>query len=218
MVDNLVSVIIPFHNRLAFLHEAIMSVAEQTYRPIELVLVDDCSGDPFSADQYHDIGLPVVYIRNSTNVGPAMSRFHGLDRCNGYYVVFLDSDDLLGSTFIERQVSTLKKSDDAIFAYCFTKEFSKDGIQGDRRGSQKCIDRVLPEIILEGRIWCTSSCLWSKKYLSSVDRFGGYSWEDYRLDISASLLRNVVACTPEYLCYYRVGSDDKLSASGDGHQ
>src|SRR5690606_16484606 len=42
-------------------------------------------------------------------------------------------------------------------------------------------------------------------------------WEDYRLDVAAALLRNVVVCTPEYLCYYRVDTEGKLSRDRNRH-
>lgn len=211
ITDALVSVIIPFHNRVELLDEAIMSVVQQTYSPIEILLVDDSSDEQIPLDRYERIGVSIKYVRNHKNVGPAMSRFVGLDQSKGQCIVFLDSDDILAPTFVEKQLRTLNNGGDPAFAYCFTKLFDQTGILGDRGVEQVQVTRILPDIMTHGRVWCTSACLWNRKYLLSIERFGGYQWEDYRLDITMGLIHNVIACTPDYLCFYRVDSSKKLS-------
>src|SRR5690606_30464390 len=141
MGSTLVSVIIPFYNRLVFLDEAVMSVVRQSYRPIEIILVDDCSNEAFSIERYCDLGVPITYVRNPSNRGPASSRFAGLSRARGEFLVFLDSDDRLAESYVERQVMTMRRLGNPAFVYCFTKVFNGDGIVCDRHVPQVDVGR-----------------------------------------------------------------------------
>lgn len=90
-MPELISVIIPTYRRLEMLREAIQSVKAQDYSNIEIIVVDDHSGDGTStiADEFSGIS----FYENSINQGPGFSRKFGYSRCHGDYVVFLDDDD-----------------------------------------------------------------------------------------------------------------------------
>lgn len=90
-MPELISVIIPTYRRLEMLREAIQSVKAQDYPNIEIIVVDDHSGDgtPTIANEFSDIS----FYENSINQGPGFSRKFGYSRCHGDYVVFLDDDD-----------------------------------------------------------------------------------------------------------------------------
>jgi len=87
----MVSVIVPCYNHARFLGEAIESVLAQTYRPAEVIVVDDGSADDTAgvAARY-----PVRYVRQA-NQGLAAARNTGIRNSRGAYVVFLDADDRL---------------------------------------------------------------------------------------------------------------------------
>jgi glycosyltransferase involved in cell wall biosynthesis len=112
---GLVSVIVPTYNRGQFITEAMNSVREQTYRPIELLVIDDGSTDetPDLVRQWKkrhaDEQLEVHYYRQS-NCGAPVARNRGLIASEGEYIQFLDSDDVLHSQKISRQVQVLDKS------------------------------------------------------------------------------------------------------------
>lgn len=96
MSFSLVSVIIASYNRSNYLRQAIASVVAQTYRPIELIVVDDGSTEPLESVVHEfvtDDALQLVYIRQE-NSGPASARNHGLKVARGEFIGFLDSDDL----------------------------------------------------------------------------------------------------------------------------
>jgi glycosyltransferase involved in cell wall biosynthesis len=88
-----VSVIIPYYNREKYIDEAVKSVLAQTLRPLEIIIVNDCSSE--SSRRYLDryqseckiIDLPV-------NVGLAGSRNAGIDAARGEFIAFLDDDDV----------------------------------------------------------------------------------------------------------------------------
>ncbi len=110
---GLVSVIVPTYNRAPFLLQAMDSVRAQTYRPVELVVVDDGStdGTPEAVSAWacgctQDGAFELRYIRQR-NQGAPVARNRGLLECRGEYVMFLDSDDLIGPTKLAASVARL---------------------------------------------------------------------------------------------------------------
>lgn len=104
-VNPLVSIVMPAYNSETFIHEAIQSVLNQTYQNWELLIVDDCSTDntiqiidSFEDDRIHVFGL-------KENSGAAVARNYAIDRAQGDYMAFLDSDDLWHPEKLERQLT-----------------------------------------------------------------------------------------------------------------
>jgi glycosyltransferase involved in cell wall biosynthesis len=108
MSSPLVSVIIPTFNRAGVLARAIDSVLGQTYRPVEVMVVDDGSMDdtPEILKTYGDAIVSVV----QDNAGPSAARNRGIRESRGELIAFLDSDDLWLATKLERQVDLLAKA------------------------------------------------------------------------------------------------------------
>ncbi|PMP63400.1 MAG: glycosyl transferase [Caldimicrobium thiodismutans] len=103
----LVSVIIPTYNRDYILEGAIKSVLKQTYKPIELIVVDDGSKDqtPFIVKRY-----PLKYVRLPKNFGVSFARNRGILKSKGELIAFLDSDDEFLPQKIEKQVDFFLKN------------------------------------------------------------------------------------------------------------
>ncbi len=113
--QGLVSVVIPTYNRSRLLVEALDSVAIQTYRPIEILVVDDGSTDGTEAhvrswirEQADDPCLTVEYICQK-NQGPSAARNRGLLHSQGEYIQFLDSDDQLHPERLSVHVEALEQ-------------------------------------------------------------------------------------------------------------
>ncbi len=104
-----VSVVVPVYNRVEFLREAIESVLAQTYRDLELVLIDDGSTEPGVTDVLAGYrGDPRVRLeRNARNQGIARVHNQSLDLARGEYVAALDSDDVALPRRLARQVAFL---------------------------------------------------------------------------------------------------------------
>lgn len=102
-----VSVIIPTYNSARFLVEAIDSALAQTFKDIEVLVIDDGSTDE-TASLVRKYGPPVRYIRQE-NRGVAGARNRGIEESRGKYVAFLDADDTWFPHKIERQVAALGK-------------------------------------------------------------------------------------------------------------
>ncbi len=106
----LVSVIIPTYNRASFLKEALASVFSQTYRPLEVIVVDDGSTDETPRVVS---GLPIRYVRGPRR-GVAAARNRGIRLSCGDFLAFLDSDDLWLPEKIARQVDFFAKHPEAV--------------------------------------------------------------------------------------------------------
>ena len=110
MNNPLVSIIIPTYNRPKYLQRAIESSLKQTYRNIEVIVIDDNSNyNPLTIiEGFKD--NRIKYYKNSVNRGSVFSRNRGLSICSGDFVNFLDDDDEILPTKIELQVAKFKES------------------------------------------------------------------------------------------------------------
>ncbi len=97
-----VSVIIPVYNRAHIIMNTLDSIINQSYKNIEVIIVDDCSSDSEQLRQvienYH---INIVYIRHRKNLHGGAARNTGIEASSGDYIAFLDSDDLWAPNKIE---------------------------------------------------------------------------------------------------------------------
>jgi glycosyltransferase involved in cell wall biosynthesis len=107
---GLVSVILPAYNRPQFLACAIRSVLEQTYRPVELIVVDDGSTEPLEPI-VRSVAPEARYIRQP-NGGDAAARNRGLDEAHGEWIAFQDSDDVWHPEKLACQIQMLRSDPD----------------------------------------------------------------------------------------------------------
>jgi glycosyltransferase involved in cell wall biosynthesis len=105
-VNSLVSVIIPAHNSEKYIQETINSVLQQTWRPIEIIVIDDGSTDNTLSllNQFHE---PFIEVYSQKNKGACSARNLGLKYAQGEFIQFLDADDLLAPDKIELQMNQL---------------------------------------------------------------------------------------------------------------
>lgn len=107
-VGPLVSVVIPTYNRAAKICQAVESVLHQTYRNIEVIVVDDGSTDDTQARlQHYRDRIRVVCQENA---GPGAARNHGINVARGNILAFQDSDDTWLPTKLEKQVALLESA------------------------------------------------------------------------------------------------------------
>lgn len=111
-MEPLISVIIPIYKVEKYLDQCIQSVLEQTYKNIEIVLVDDGSPDDCGriCDDYQKLDARVVVIHKQ-NEGVSAARNDGVKRARGQYIAFVDPDDYVFETYIEYLWGLLKKYD-----------------------------------------------------------------------------------------------------------
>lgn len=110
----MISVIIPTYQRYEWLQEAVCSVLQQTYKDVEIIVIDDCSDD--STAQIVHLAPNIKYLRNDKNRGPGYSRRRGFLCSRGEYIVFLDDDDYyIDSNFFLRSIELMGINPDYSF-------------------------------------------------------------------------------------------------------
>ena len=125
---KLISAIIPVYNVEKYLIQCLDSVVRQTYKDLEIILVDDGSADNsgYICDEYasKDNRIKVIHKENG---GLSSARNVALDNANGDYIAFVDSDDYLSLDAFEKAISKLEetKADACIFSHYTTNGIEK---------------------------------------------------------------------------------------------
>jgi glycosyltransferase involved in cell wall biosynthesis len=205
-MNGAVTTIIPVFNRAAMLREAVASVLAQTYRPIEVLIVDDGSTDdtPQVAAQLAQ-QHPEVRVLTQANAGPGAARETARRAMRGDFVQNLDSDDLIDARKFELQVAALNAHPECGVAYCKARLVYADGsidpVPSRRTGER--IETMFPAM-LQSRWWETAAPL----YRASLVREAG-PWlplraeEDWEFDARIAA-RGVRTCfVDEWLCSHR---------------
>ncbi|ACM93540.1 teichuronic acid biosynthesis [Nautilia profundicola AmH] len=112
-MHDLVSIITPSYNSEKFISKTIVSVLNQTYRNLEMIIVDDCSPDNSNEiiEEYIKKDKRIKLIKLDKNSGPAVARNTAIKEAKGRYIAFLDADDLWIPEKLERQINFMKEND-----------------------------------------------------------------------------------------------------------
>lgn len=177
MDKPLVSVVIPTYSRPTFLKRCIESVLNQTYENIEIFVVDDNNPDTDSRTdtelvmtEYKDNNR-IKYIQHECNKNGSAARNTGWKKSTGKYITYLDDDDIIERTKIQKQVECLEKLDES-WGACYTgyrliKEHGQNQVSSEKR-SGNCYIYALMRTMFMGS---GSNLLVRKKI---VDEINGY--------------------------------------------
>jgi glycosyltransferase involved in cell wall biosynthesis len=148
---SLVSVIIPTHNRPDLLRNAVASVIAQTYRPIEIVIVDDGSADTVNnawfKNKSKDVFLSIH--RNNVSKGVAAARNVGIIKSRGNFIAFLDDDDQWVSEKLMLQMDALFKHNSSKIrgVFCQMIVEDEDGNEIRRTSFPAIMEQVLKSMV-----------------------------------------------------------------------
>ncbi len=109
MENQLISVIVPIYNVENYLRQCLDSILEQTFHNLDILLVNDGSTDGSGqiCQEYLEKDSRIRYFEKE-NGGQADSRNYGIERAQGEYITFIDSDDWVTKTYIEELYSKLQ--------------------------------------------------------------------------------------------------------------
>lgn len=133
-----ISVLMCVYNREAYLAEAIKSILDQTYRDLELIVVNDGSTDGSAGiiQKFAALDPRVKYVENPRNMGVTLSVTNGLQYCTGRYIARMDSDDISLPTRLQTQIDYMESHPDVDIlgtAYDFIDENGDPtGVTGSR--------------------------------------------------------------------------------------
>lgn len=171
-MSKLVSIIINVYNCQKYLPTSLESVRQQTYKNLEVILVDDCSTDGSGefCDEFSNKDDRFRVIHHPQNMGVSGPRNTGLREAKGEYIYFMDSDDYLHERAIEKLVDALEKTglDLAIFDFTRTNSLTEDtnrplqDSEPESVSSERMIFEMLSRVDLR---WCV---VWNKLYKRSL--------------------------------------------------
>ena len=114
----MISIIVPVYNTEKYLEECLDSICRQTYRDIEILLINDSSTDgSLAICESYAAGDSRISVYSKPNSGPSDTRNYGLDRAKGEYVMFFDSDDYAEPGLCEKLLSAME-ADGTDLAMC----------------------------------------------------------------------------------------------------
>lgn len=158
-MNTLFSVIIPVYNRESVVCEALDSVKCQTYRPIEIIMVDDGSTDKTKQlvvawEEKHESDELRLYYFYQENAGAGVARNKGIEEAHGEYIQFLDSDDRIHPDRLQRLVETFKEEQCDFIQTGFEGFDSKTGEIVQTAYGRPNDNQV--ELALKGRFWANT--------------------------------------------------------------
>lgn len=170
-----VSIIIPVYNVEKYLKECIDSVIAQTYKELEIIVIDDGSTDASSqiCDTYETIDSRIKVI-HQCNGGLSVARNVGMSLATGDYIYFLDSDDYIDRTAVEKLCDLMEYNgaDVVIFnAICFCEDHiavKKDSyIRKGNYSSNNSMELALQEFMLDEYKPCVPLAFFNREFLKA---------------------------------------------------
>lgn len=168
-LDKKVSILIPVFNSELYLHSCIKSVLNQTYTNLEIIIVDDGSfDDSANICEYYSSLDTRIKVFHKSNEGISKTRNFCLEKANGEYVCFIDSDDIIHPQMIEKLVSNILTYKCEISICAFDKFDDEMNINLHQVSSKSIVltsDEVKRDFFLNKKIGFAN---WNKLYRSNI--------------------------------------------------
>ena len=216
-MEDIISVVITTYGRTKELKNAINSVLLQTYKNLNIIVVDDNVDNNISKEVVKIINSfednRITYIKNKTNLGGALSRNVGIENSIGNYIAFLDDDDEYLPEKIQKQYELFKSSNNNLaLVYCYCKAVKNNKIVSvykyDYRGN--CIYDAMKTCIA-----ATSQWMCKKEALIDVGMFTNSPCKQDSIVILKLLLKGYeIDRVPEVLSIYNEDGSSRISTKG----
>ncbi len=202
MEDKLVSIITPIYNGEKYIEECIKSVLNQSYKNIEMIIIDDGSTDNSEniIKKYSNSFPYIKYIKCKENKGVWSARNIGIENARGRFIAFLDTDDLYKINKIEKQVNFMLKNN---YAFTYT---AYELIDENSNSLNKIVEAKenenYEELLKGNNIGCLTVMI-DRSKIDTPIRFENYHHEDYILWLKILKNKEIAYGLNEVLSYYR---------------
>jgi glycosyltransferase involved in cell wall biosynthesis len=210
----LVSVVIPIFNYGLQFEKTLQSVFSSNYENIEIIIVNDGSTDEYVLKKLESLKqIPNITVIDVENGGPSKARNIGIKSSKGDFILPLDADDQIDSTYIQSCVSVLKNNKNVSPVYCDTNHIGE--IRGPEKRPEWSMNRLL-----QGPFIVNCSMFHRKAF----DEVGGYDeelkgWEDYDLWIRMAKKGYEGKRIPKFLfTYFHHEKDGTVSTEANTNQ
>lgn len=169
-MDTLVSVVVPVYNVEKYICDCIDSIIRQTYTDLEIILSDDGSTDGCGriCDKYAEKDDRVKVI-HAGNMGLSEARNRGIRIASGDYITFVDSDDVLDRSFVQKLMHVMQEyhTDISVAAYrtfLDTAELAADGSNGETGDKEVLSEKCLYDVEFLKKETTCLTVAWGKLY------------------------------------------------------
>lgn len=199
----LVSVVIPCYNAHKYIGQTLDSVRAQTYRNIEIIVIDDGSSDPITIDYLDHLEKSIRVVRQA-NQGLPSARNAGFRLAIGEYVLPLDADDWLEQDAIERLLMALQDNPQAAFAFAYM------SMEGEGEGILAKQYNFFEQLFLNQLPYCLLLRKAAWQQVGGYDELmcDGYEDWEFNIRLGEEALHGVVVPAP--LFHYRISSTGML--------
>ncbi len=217
--SGLISVVIPTWNRGDLIIESLESVKAQTYRPIEILVIDDGSTDNTAStvcqwwNSRAEEGIRLIYDRQPHRGAPA-ARNRGLQISTGEFIQFLDSDDLVHPSKFEVQWRALDEG-----AYDFVWSGTGSFERVVRFDVEPFSGRPCQSLVSEfiwAPVWITSSGLYRRSLCLALGPWDESLplWQDWEYNLRIACRQSRIRYAPGVLSLHRTHSKGRINDSG----
>ena len=117
-----VSIVVPVYNAEKYVAECIESLINQTYKNIEIILINDGSKDKsYEICERYAKKDARIQLYNQENIGVSKTRNKGIEKASGKYILFVDSDDYCESEMVENAAKNA--NEDILYIWCYTEVY-----------------------------------------------------------------------------------------------
>jgi glycosyltransferase involved in cell wall biosynthesis len=171
-MEPIISVIIPTYNRAHTIRRAINSVLNQTYKNMEIIVVDDASSDNTEEIVKSINDNRIIFIKHDSNKGGAAARNTGIKASKGNYVAFQDSDDEWYPEKLQLQTAVLFKAPLEV-GVCYSSfiRINKDKRQVIPKGNSHKFEGYIFKKMLRDNFVTTQTALVKKKCFDRIGMF-----------------------------------------------
>jgi len=216
-----VSIIIPVYNVESYLKQCLDSVISQTFKNIEIIIIDDGSTDNSSQiiEEYKKTDNRIVSLLLKINVGPGSARNEGIKIATGKYIVFIDSDDWITKDYIEKLYNSIEKYNcDMISANFYTYDTATG--QTEENKCPKNFYNTLFNSSLKKQyfLFLSNNYIWVRIYRKDFLKKNNIYFKLNKLEDSLFLWEVVLASDnfrfiDETIYYYRLNRSNSLTTS-----
>lgn len=204
MYSPLVSIIVPVYNVEEYLNESIKSAINQSYKNIEIILIDDGSTDSCgSICNSYAMKDDRISVFHQKNMGLSAARNMGVSLAKGELISFLDSDDYMSPFMIEKMVTMMKKynADVCCCDYTSTAFSNKTGCIVDEYDNQLACASLLDSKGFKCYAW---NKIYKKQLFDNIKYPVGRYFEDISTTYRLFSQANKIVYLHEELYYYRL--------------
>lgn len=215
-LKTLISIIVPVYNVERYIEECLDSLLNQSYKNIEIIIVNDGSTDRSDEiiKKYAILNPNIIYLQQK-NSGQAKARNTALKYVKGKYVIFIDSDDFLNKNALEKMYNNINESNSQVCIAGYYEYYNSTNKKKVIFKNNKTIlnDNEIIEEVLNNRLQCLVSFkLFESKLLRECNfKFEvGRLFEDFFPILKAMTKANKVSVINEPVFYYRQRSDSSI--------